>query len=392
MSEGIRKESLDSGRRTPDPPANRKPGAESGLSSGEPAARRANLKAEEGTGSRPRIALITPEHAGGDKGGAERLYEGLRLALFSAGVSADLLPIRTDESTFSSIQESLLRFYDLDLSSYDGVISTKTPSYCVRHPNHVCYLVHTMRVFYDMFEIEYPNPTQEKHDQRSLIQQLDTGFLARTRRLFAIGHEVRERLLRWNGLDAEVLHPGVQVDAFKPGRFDFVFIPSRLHRWKRIDLVIQAFRHVSAPVRLKIAGIGEDAPSLKQLAEGDSRIEFLGYISDRELVENYSNALVVPFCPVREDYGYVTLEAFLSEKPVITCEDSGEPKWFVKDGINGFVCPPDPRAIAERIDRLYSEPGLAYRMGRSGKESISHIRWDDVARSLLGALNISPSQ
>jgi len=337
-----------------------------------------------------RIAIITPEHVSGDKGGAERLYEGLRQALLSLGVTVDQLAIRSDESTFSAIQETLLRFYDLDLSRYDGVISTKTPSYCVRHPNHVCYLVHTMRVFYDMFDSEYPNPTQEKFDQRKLIQELDSGFLARTRKIFAIGNEVRQRLLRWNGLDAEVLHPGLQLDGFRTTGFDYVFIPSRLHRWKRIDLVVKAFRHVRAPVGLKIAGTGEDEALLKQLAHGDSRIEFLGYVSDAELIEHYANALVVPFCPIREDYGMVTIEAFRSGKPVITCEDSGEPAWFVKDGVTGFLCPPDPEIIAERIDRLYADPELGRRMGQNGKHSICHIRWDNIARSLLGALDLNP--
>jgi glycosyltransferase involved in cell wall biosynthesis len=46
----------------------------------------------------------------------------------------------------------------------------------------------------------------------------------------------------------------------------------------------------------------------------------------------------VLFAPYQEDYGYVTLEAFLSRKPVITARDSGGTLEFVEDGVNGYVC------------------------------------------------------
>jgi glycosyltransferase involved in cell wall biosynthesis len=337
----------------------------------------------------PRVAVITPRNVGGETGGAERFYQGLVEALASAGTRVDHLAIPADERTFQAVEETLLRFYDLDLSAYDGVISTKTPSYCLRHPNHVCYLVHTMRVFYDMFEREWPSPNEEQRRQRALITELDTGFLARARRVFTIGHEVTDRLSRWNGIESEVLHPGLGFDRFREGRFDYVFTPSRLHRWKRIDLIILAMRAVRAPVQLRVAGVGEDAERLREMAEGDPRIQFLGYLTDDELVEQYANALLVPFCPTGEDYGYVTLEAFRSGKPVITCRDSGEPARFVQDGSTGFVCPPDPSAIAARIDALYADQQLARDMGSRGRASIAHIAWKRVADSLLGALDLS---
>ena len=50
---------------------------------------------------------------------------------------------------------SYKRCYDLDLRQYDLVISTKAPTYVVRHPRHISYLVHTLRVFYDRFASEF---------------------------------------------------------------------------------------------------------------------------------------------------------------------------------------------------------------------------------------------
>ena len=68
--------------------------------------------------------------------------------------------------------------------------------------------------------------------------------------------------------------------------------------------------------------------------------------------------------PFDEDFGYVTLEAFLARKPVITCTDSGGPTEFVVDGVNGCVCEPSPEAIAAAIDQLARERGARGGDGR----------------------------
>ena len=272
------------------------------------------------------IAVVTVTSMSSETGGAERLYDGLINILNSLGVDADRIALESDESCFESIKETYLRFYDIDLSKYDGVISTKAPSYIIRHPNHICYLIHTMRVFYDMFDIEFSHKSEKLEKQRKFIQMLDRKALdfPRTKRIFTIGNEVSNRLFKYNGLKSVVLHPGLTFDNFKNGSYkNYLFLPGRLHRWKRVDLVIRAMKYVNRDIHLKIAGTGEDEEMLKSLSAEDPRIEFLGRVSDKDLVSLYSHALAVPFMPLMEDYGYVTLEAFRSRKPVITCIDSG---------------------------------------------------------------------
>lgn len=337
------------------------------------------------------VGLLTVRNITGEIGGAERFYDGLTTALRAADLEVDRVEVLADESSFEAIQETYLRCYDLDASSYDAVISTKAPTFLVRHPNHICYLVHTMRVFYDCFEAEVPHPTPEWRQRRALIHQLDTGALQspRTRKVFSIGREVAGRLRQWNSLDSQVLHPALACDLFHPGPYgDYLFLPGRLHRWKRVDLVIKALRYVRKPVRLLIAGAGEDECLLREQADGDQRIEFLGRVSDGELADLYAGALAVPFVPVREDYGYVTLEAFRSAKPVLTCEDSGEPAAFVRHGMSGFVCRPDPKQLALAISELYANPELARQLGEQGRRDTNHIRWADTVTKLRGALGI----
>jgi len=102
-----------------------------------------------------KIAVVTPKSIKGEKGGAENLYEGLIKALREAGHEANQVEVLVDESTFEGILEAYCNCFYLDLGDYDLVISTKAPTYMVRHQNHVSYLLHTIRVFYDMFDREY---------------------------------------------------------------------------------------------------------------------------------------------------------------------------------------------------------------------------------------------
>ncbi|MFM6311832.1 MAG: glycosyltransferase, partial [Dolichospermum sp.] len=268
--------------------------------------------------SKYKIAVVVPRMITGEIGGAERFFAGLINSLNTPTTSANLVPVLVDESSFETIQESYLRCYDLDVSDYDAVISTKAPTFLVRHPNHICYLVHTIRVFYDMFEQEFGHGNQILKTQRDTIQKLDTGALSspRTKKVFTIGNEVSQRLLKWNGIKSEVLHPALVLDNFHEGNYEYIFMPGRLHRWKRVDLVIKAMGDLEYPIRLKIVGTGEQEEELRKLANTDERIQFLGRVSDEELLDLYANALVIPFVPIREDYGYVTLEAFAHRKPV----------------------------------------------------------------------------
>ncbi|MBC6434700.1 glycosyltransferase family 4 protein, partial [Nostoc sp. HG1] len=86
-----------------------------------------------------------------------------------------------------------------------------------------------------------------------------------------------------------------------------------------------------------------------------------------------------------EDYGYVTLEAMLAAKPVITCNDSGEAVEFVIDQETGFVVNPEPEAIAQAIDDLYFHQQRAFAMGIAGLERYKslNISWNNVIQQIL---------
>ena len=335
------------------------------------------------------IGVIVPKPASGEKGGAERLYQGLVDGLNALGAVAKLVEVPTDEATYETIEESYLRCYDLDVSGFDAVISTKAPTYAVRHERHICYLLHTMRTFYDMFDSVFPQPSAEMELRRKKVIDLDTAALRspRTRRVFAIGHEVAARLARYNAITAEVLHPPSTL-ACQPGvQGDYLLLPGRLHRWKRVDLAIDAVRRARCNVTLKICGVGEDEQIFREVAGTDRKIEFCGYVTDAELIKLYSNCLAVVFVPVREDFGYVALEAISSAKPLITCTDSGEPARLIEDGHTGFIAEPNSSSLSDTIDKVAGDPALAIRVGLQAKQQAPHLSWSRIARLLLTGLD-----
>ena len=124
---------------------------------------------------------------------------------------------------------------------------------------------------------------------------------------------------------------------------------------------------------------------------GDPRIEFTGFINDREAARLYRDALAVLYAPYQEDYGLVTIEALGAGKPVLTTTDAGGPNEFVLDGANGFSAQPDPKALAERIDWFDTHPDETRAMAPACCETAAPITWERVVRRLL-ASGTSPAR
>jgi len=160
----------------------------------------------------------------------------------------------------------------------------------------------------------------------------------------------------------------------------------RIESVKRVDLLVSAMARVDKPIRLVVAGEGTQRANVEKVAEdagvGD-RVTFLGAIDDDRLLELYREALAVLYPPYDEDFGYVTLEAFLSRKPVVTATDSGGPNEFVVDGVNGFVREPAPEGFAEAINTLARDRRRTAALGEAGYERARTVTWDGVIERLL---------
>jgi glycosyltransferase involved in cell wall biosynthesis len=332
------------------------------------------------------------------RGGAEMLVESLCRELDRRGHEVDEVTVPYNWSTRAELLRCGLAWRMVDLGDVWGkrvdlVIATRFPSYVVAHPNKSVWLVHQVRQAYDWKGTRWSDFDDSPRDQRTLelLRAMDRRGLGEARRRFAISRNVAERLRRFNGLDAEALYPPPRLDGrLLAGGYDgAIFTAGRLDPTKRFDILLRALAHSRTEAKVRIAGEGPERERLEDLARElgiGERVAFLGWVDDDALVREYRDALAVFYAPYDEDYGYVTVEAFRAEKPVLTTSDAGGVLEFVADGVNGYtVAPDDPRAMAARIDALHGDRALAARLGAAGSAAVRGIGWDRVIDALTGA-------
>jgi glycosyltransferase involved in cell wall biosynthesis len=339
-----------------------------------------------------RIAVCRPQVPFA-RGGAEIFTDRLVDELRARGHDADLVsvPFKWYPGTRVLTQAFLWRMLDLeeaDGQRIDLVVATKFPSYVVRHPEKRVWLVHQFRQAYELDGTELGQFGDSLDDRaiRRKVQALDRIALGEASRLFAISQNVANRVETSTGLAAEVLpHPPQALEYRCENYGDFVLSVNRLDRAKRIDLLIEAAAS-DGSLEIVIAGEGPDRERLERLARErglNGRARFTGRIGESELADLYARCLAVYYAPVDEDYGMVPLEAFLSEKPVLTTTDAGGPLEVVSDGSTGLVVTPDVAEIARALGWLREHRDEAATYGRAGKAIATEVTWDRAIGRLL---------
>lgn len=388
-----------------------------------------------------RIALVAPSPVPFVIGGAEKLWWGLQNAIHRLTPHlCELIKLPSPERNFWEILASYRRFAELDLSHFDRVITTKYPAWMVSHPEHILYLQHTLRGLYDTYPPTLPRQLPEAKAPapvRRLLRLLRAPQLDRTAlpELFGALEDLRRHdlppelfalpgpLLREivHALDRIALAPreirayhaisrtvARRPDYFPPdvpitvlphpsdlpryerGPGEVIFTVSRLVRAKRLDLLIQAYLEADVPTPLEIAGTGPEEDRLRRLAGDDPRIRFLGRLTDDDIIAHYARALFVPFIPLDEDMGLITLEAMRSGKPVLTVTDAGGPTEFIDHGHTGLVVEPTVPALARAIRQLVADLERTAAMGQAALERARPIDWPAVVTPLTAPLPPRP--
>ena len=329
-------------------------------------------------------------------GGAESLVRSLVDQLRARGYETDLVSLPFKWYPKEEILAHAAAWRLLDLSASNGrpidlLIGTKFPSYFARHPRKVAWLIHQHRAAYELCGTEYSDFEHVELDVglRQTLVELDRQMLEECRRRFTISETTSQRLERFNGVRADPLyHPPRLAGRLRAGPYgNYVLSVGRLESIKRVDLLLKAMPDVDPSLRLLVVGEGTQREHFEAVAEEcglNGRVEFVGRVGDETLLELYAGALAVAFVPYDEDYGLVTLEAFLARKPVVTASDSGGTLEFVEDGVTGVVCVPEADAVAEALNRLVADRGLAASLGEAGYERARNISWDTVIEKLVG--------
>jgi glycosyltransferase involved in cell wall biosynthesis len=340
-----------------------------------------------------RLAVCMPQ-VPFERGGTEIFADGLVNALREHGHETELVtvPFKWYPGERVLTQSFLWRLLDLEEANgkpVDAVIATKFPSYVVRHPRKVVWLLHQFRQAWDLDRTPLGQFSESAHDRalRRKVLELDRVALGEARAIFTTSGIVAGRLRDSIGLEAEVLAPPPAPLDFRCEAYgDFILSVNRLDRAKRIDLLLEAAAAEPA-LRVVIAGDGPDRERLEELAQPlRGRVTFAGRVSDFELADLYARCRAVYYAPVNEDYGLVPYEAFLSDKPVITTTDAGGPLDIVHDGRTGIVVEPRADALARACAALVADEDEARRLGVAGHEIARAVTWDACVDRLLAAV------
>jgi len=186
---------------------------------------------------------------------------------------------------------------------------------------------------------------------RSYLQQWDVRSASRVDYFIANSKNVAAKIKNLYGRDAAVIYPPVDVEKFNllPDLQPYYLIVSALVPYKRIDIAIDACRHLGAS--LKIVGRGPEEARLR--ARGNGAVEFLGWRSDEEIRDLYQHSTAV-LLPGTEDFGMVPVEAQACGTPVVALGTGGACE-TVQDGVTGIlVGDASVEAFSNGLDRVRS--------------------------------------
>ncbi len=248
-----------------------------------------------------------------------------------------------------------LAFESFDLNGYDLVISNKS-GFChgvITPPQtlHICYCLTTTRYLWDF-------PSYVRREGLGRLARLvlppflfylrlwDRMAAERVDHFVAISETVKRRIAKYYRRESVVIHPPVdtRIYTLAPDHDDYFLIISRLIPYKRIDLAVQAFNELGAP--LIVIGDGRDRARLQ--AQAKANIEFLGRVPDEEKKLYLAHCRAFIF-PGLDDFGIAPVEAQAAGRPVIAYAGGGALDTVVEGVTGAFFYEQTPQALLKAV-------------------------------------------
>ena len=202
-----------------------------------------------------------------------------------------------------------------------------------------------------------------------------------------------------NGIDPEVYRPQPSESALTKLGVDpnrpFALFAGRVTRQKGLHLLLAAAHQIDPQYQLVIVASSPDTPEIgAEVAELAERVRlergnlvWIGrFIPLEDLIHLYTSAAVFVCPSIYEPFGLVNLEAMACETAVVASRVGGIPE-IVVEGETGYLVDYDPdqtesftTALAARVGELLSDPALATRMGKAGRQRVvQHFGWPAIA-------------
>lgn len=262
------------------------------------------------------------------------------------------LPRSVRNSRILSLPFFPYAFEDFNFSGYDIVLSVSSSyakSIITKPPTaHLCYLLTPSRYLW-----LYAHPAAKKvpsfffKQYEKYMRGWDMIASTRPDQILSISETVAARCTKIYGRDSAVIYPPFDVaywDSLRQqsprgiqafvGEDEFYLVVSRLEPYKKVDIVVDAFRRLENK-KIVIVGTGSERNRLQ--GKSAQNIHFLEKISDGELKWLYMHAKALVM-PQEEDFGYVSLEAQLQGLPVIAYGRGGARETVV-EGKTGLFFP-----------------------------------------------------
>jgi alpha-maltose-1-phosphate synthase len=239
--------------------------------------------------------------------------------------------------------------------------------------------------------------------------QLGSGYLVSSwiektaveaaHRVIAVSHRMREDILAHFEADPArvvVIHNGIDPDLFKPTearaalerlgvREPYVLFVGRITDQKGIFHLLEAARRLPSGVQVVVCASAPDTPEIEErLRRTVAQMPSVRWINEMVPVDVvtqlYSHAAVFCCPSVYEPFGLINLEAMACQTAVVASAVGGIVE-VVEDGKTGLLVPPaQPEVLAEALNRVLANPGLAREMGRAGRRRVeAQFSWASIA-------------
>ena len=258
-----------------------------------------------------------------------------------------------------------------DLADYDVILSSNhavAKGVLTRNDQlHISYVHTPIRYAWDLHH-QYLREAKLTWGLQSLIARLTLHYLRlwdrasadRVDVFVANSRYVAARIEKTYRRDAHVIYPPVDVDGFtfQERKEDFYLTASRLVPYKRVDVIVEAFRLM--PSR-KLVVIG-DGPQLSRLKKrATANIELLGYQDGATLQAHMASARAFVFA-ADEDFGIMPVEAQACGTPVIALGRGGAKETVIAGQTGCFFESQTPEAIVSAVEQFESESFDPYRI------------------------------